>query len=187
KHGRVYLTDRTAMGKLGSGSDGQIQQAFQATPQKPNGSSQQPTYHIHSGAVFWEGPSGPTLYMWPENMPLTAYAFQTASKTLDTNPAAQSTVMPPLGMPGGSLSVSANGSAAGTGIVWAALPLNGNANQAVCPGVLRAFDAADVTKELWNSTKKANDDPGNYAKFVPPTIANGKLYLATFSNQLVVY
>jgi len=28
---------------------------------------------------------------------------------------------------------------------------------------------------------------GNYAKFAPPTIANGKAYLATFSNQLLVY
>ena len=25
---------------------------------------------------------------------------------------------------------------------------------------------------------------GNFAKFCPPTIANGKVYLATFSNQL---
>jgi hypothetical protein len=32
-----------------------------------------------------------------------------------------------------------------------------------------------------------NDNPGNYAKFNCPTIANGKVYLGTFSNQLVVY
>ena len=30
-------------------------------------------------------------------------------------------------------------------------------------------------------------NPGNYAKFNCPTIANGKVYLATFSNKLVVY
>ncbi len=28
---------------------------------------------------------------------------------------------------------------------------------------------------------------GNYAKFVPPTVVNGKVYLATFSGQLLVY
>ena len=28
---------------------------------------------------------------------------------------------------------------------------------------------------------------GNFAKFVPPTVANGKVYLATFSGQLDVY
>ncbi len=31
------------------------------------------------------------------------------------------------------------------------------------------------------------DAVGNFAKFVPPTIANGKVYLATFSNKLNVY
>jgi hypothetical protein len=42
--------------------------------------------------------------------------------------------------------------------------------------------------ELWNSRQNApGDDFGNFAKFSPPTIANGKVYLATFSNQLVVY
>ena len=45
----------------------------------------------------------------------------------------------------------------------------------------------DVTKELWNSNADADDVPGNYAKFNCPTIVNGKAYLATFSNQLVVY
>ncbi|HVX51267.1 MAG TPA: discoidin domain-containing protein, partial [Chitinophagaceae bacterium] len=64
---------------------------------------------------------------------------------------------------------------------------NGDANQSVRPGILRAVDATDVTKELWNSANDVNDDPGNYAKFNCPTIANGKVYLATFSNQLVVY
>ena len=28
---------------------------------------------------------------------------------------------------------------------------------------------------------------GNFAKFTPPTVANGRVYMATFSNQLVVY
>ena len=33
----------------------------------------------------------------------------------------------------------------------------------------------------------ARDALGNWAKFVPPVVANGRVYLATFSNQLVVY
>ena len=40
---------------------------------------------------------------------------------------------------------------------------------------------------MWNSTGDPNDNPGNYAKFNCPTIANGKVYLASFSNQLLVY
>ena len=53
--------------------------------------------------------------------------------------------------------------------------------------IIRAFDANDITKELWNSSQDTNDAPGNFAKFSAPTIANGHVYLATFSNQVVVY
>jgi hypothetical protein len=85
------------------------------------------------------------------------------------------------------LSVSSNGSLDSTAILWASYAANGDANQSVRPGILRAIDATDVTKELWNSSFSSDDIPGNYAKFNCATIVNGKVYLATFSNQLVVY
>jgi PKD repeat protein len=45
-----------------------------------------------------------------------------------------------------------------------------------------------VSHELWNSQQNsARDAVGSFAKFVPPTVANGKVYLATFSGQLDVY
>src|SRR5205085_6765727 len=56
------------------------------------------------------------------------------------------------------------------------------------PGVLHAYDATNVANELWNSYQnQPRDDFGYYAKFNPPTIANGKVYVPTFSNTLVVY
>src|SRR5262249_36662320 len=64
----------------------------------------------------------------------------------------------------------------------------GDANQAVRPGIIHAYDAQDVSHELWNSEQfSVRDSVGSYAKFVPPTVANGKVYLATFSNRLNVY
>jgi hypothetical protein len=33
----------------------------------------------------------------------------------------------------------------------------------------------------------ARDSPGNFAKFVPPLVANGKVYVATWSNQVSIY
>jgi len=72
--------------------------------------------------------------------------------------------------------------------VWAPLPISGDANAGTVSGVLRAFDASNVANELWKSMQDpSRDDLGNFAKYTPPTIANGKVYLATFSNQLVVY
>jgi hypothetical protein len=101
---------------------------------------------------------------------------------------ATSTMLASRGMPGGMLSISANGSTAGSGVLWASLPWQGDANQQVVPGILRAFDAQDVGRELWNSRQSiARDDVGNFAKFCPPTVADGKVFLATFSNKLNVY
>ena len=33
----------------------------------------------------------------------------------------------------------------------------------------------------------ARDNFGNFAKFVPPLVVNGRVYVATFSNQVAVY
>src|SRR5712692_5084954 len=101
---------------------------------------------------------------------------------------AQSPTAAPNGQPGGILAVSAHGTNAGTGIVWAYHQLTGDANQSVRPGILHAYNAQNVSTELWNSEQlSARDSVGNFAKFVPPTVANGKVYLATFSNRLNVY
>ncbi len=91
-------------------------------------------------------------------------------------------------MPGGMLSISVNGSTTGSGIVWASHPYRKSALNAVVDGIVRAYDASDLTRELWNSKQNPNrDDIGKFAKFCPPTIANGKVYMATFSGYLAVY
>ncbi len=78
--------------------------------------------------------------------------------------------------PGGGLTVSSNAGADGTGILWA-----------LTRGGLRAYDAADVSHELWTSTDDPDDDFGTYMWFSRPTVANGKVYVITRSNQVVVY
>ena len=88
---------------------------------------------------------------------------------------------------GPGMSITSNGRLPNTGILWSNLPL-GDAVHAQVPGILRAFDASNLSNELWNSQINANrDDVGKWAKWVPPTVANGKVYLATLSNQLDVY
>ena len=50
------------------------------------------------------------------------------------------------------------------------------------------YDASNVGVELWNSEQDwSRDSVGSFAKFCPPTIADGKVFLATFSNELLVY
>jgi len=54
------------------------------------------------------------------------------------------------------------------------------------PGFLHAYDADDIRHELWNSLQNpSRDGCGEYSKMAPPTIANGKVYLASFGLENV--
>ncbi len=145
--------------------------------------------HLHGSPVYFKDEYGNEyVYAWSEAALLNQFPFIRNKSLFDLiNVKIGNTVLPE-GMPGAMLSVSSNGSQHGTGILWASHPLDGDANQASVPGELQAFDATDVTKELWNSNwNSKRDSIGTFAKFVPPTIANGKVYMATFSNRLNVY
>jgi hypothetical protein len=173
KEGVLYVVDRTNLGHYQNGSDSQIVQSFKISQE-----------NVHGTPIYFDDGSQEWIYVWPEQTPLMAFRFQ--GNALDPNPSSQSPYSAPTGMPGGFLSLSANGTQGG--IVWATLPLDKNANNATVTGIVRAFDATDVSKELWNSEQNpARDSAGNFAKFNPPTVVNGRLYVATFSNQLVVY
>ena len=189
KEGVLYVLNADNMGRFHGACrdnpDLQIKQKFQATR---CGSA----CHIHGAPVFWNSPSGPFIYLWPEgNDTLKAFKMVNDSDQIfNPVPVATSTVQGPYASPGATLSISANMSLKGTGIVWASLPVTGpqDATYETVPGILRAFDASDLSHELWNSKQNRDrDDLGNYAKFCPPTVANGKVYTATFSGELVVY
>jgi hypothetical protein len=153
-----------------------------------------PGGNIHCQAVYLNVPagqgvmSGPTIYGWPQSSYMQAYSFNSSTQRFTTTPATISSATVPSGHPGGMLAVTCNGSTPGTGIVWACHNLVGDANHQTRPGILRAYDASNLGIELYNSYQnQARDDFGNFSKFNIPTVANGKVYVPTFSNQLVVY
>jgi len=95
--------------------DTQIVQWFQATgTSRGTMPPPQGTHHIHGSPVFWNSRSGgPRIYVWGEADWLRAVRFNGA--TFDVAPVDISDVTtPPNSMPGGMLSISAQGDQDGT-------------------------------------------------------------------------
>ena len=85
-----------------------------------------------------------------------------------------------------------NGAVPNTGVVWAVYPIQGDANSKVVPGALVAYDATRLIngnqlKQLFHSEAKVADKMGNFAKYSTPVVANGRVYVGTFSNKVVQY
>jgi hypothetical protein len=175
KDGTLYLLDKDDMGGV-SASD-QAREKIPLTMQA----------NLHAQPAYYKGSAQEFVYVWSEGDPLRAFPFDRGSNLLDVQ---NQVVMSggPGGQSGAVLSVSSNGTQDGTGILWASYAYSGDAESFVTPGILRAFDANDVTHELWSNRQNfSRDGAGNYAKFSSPTIANGHVYLPTFSHQVVVY
>jgi hypothetical protein len=177
KDGNLYLLNKDQMGGYLPSSN-QVQQVV------PLGNAA----NMHCQPAYYKGSSREFVYVWSENDQLRAFPFDRARNVLDPSSQVVFRGTGPTGQSGAVLSVSSNGSKDGTGIVWAAYAYSGDAEHAVSPGMLRAFDANDVTRELWSNLQNIQrDGSGSYAKFAAPTIANGHVYLPTFSSQIVVY
>ena len=179
KDGNFYVLNKDFMGGYTAGSN-QIQQSLNIN---------NPNANMHCQPSYFKGSSKEYVYVWPENEPLHAIPFNSSIGLFDLRNQLIYNVNGPVGQNGGVISVSSNGNIDTTGIVWIAHAVPPyDAEHGVRPGILRAFSAIDITKELWNNQQNALiDGAGNYAKFSSPTIANGHVYLPTFSNQVVVY
>ncbi|MBV8730437.1 MAG: hypothetical protein JO336_11590, partial [Acidobacteriia bacterium] len=170
KTGTLYLLDRNNLGHMVPG-DSQIVQYLSASYGQ-----------IFSGLACWAPGATALIYVWGGHDALKAYSL--SGGNLSSTPASQSSLYAAYAA---ALSVSSNGSASGTGILWAYTP-DSDPDDSLVTGTLHALDATDLSKELWNSDlNAARDAVGTFAKFVAPTVADGRVYLATFSNQLIAY
>jgi len=167
KEGVLYLIDTNHFGHLG---DKHALQRFQIT-----------SSHLHS-IVYWKSAAkGELLYLWGQRDKARVYRFN--NNKLDETPF-MSRPEANEGHPGAMLSLSANGDK--DGILWAAIHATGDSWDESRPGVLHAYDADDINKELWSSLQNsARDDCDNYSKMAPPTVVNGKVYLASFGTRNV--
>lgn len=177
KEGIVYLIDRDNMGQFNPSNNDQIVQSFAG-----------PANGLWGTPALWRN----NLYTGGQGDSLKQFAFNPSTELF--NPSVASLSAQVFGYPGSTPSVSSQGGA--HGIVWAidaslygyASP-NAGINCSTVPvppactgpAILHAYDATNLTVEYWNSSMAANnrDRAGNAVKFVPPTVANGKVFVGT--------
>lgn len=184
EEGVVYLIDRDNMGQYNATNT--VLQSF-------NG----PAYGLWGTPAFWNN----NLYIGGAGDSVRQFSFNPSTGLF--NPSVSSQTVLFFGYTGDTPSVSAQGTT--HGIVWtidsslygyASWNAAGGVNcshvpvPAACsgPAILHAYDATNLSRELWNSTQAAGnrDQAGNAVKFVPPTIANGKVYVST-RTEIDVY
>jgi hypothetical protein len=163
KAGKIYLVNRDNLGKFQLGSDSQIVESI------ANALGTQASDNDFSTAVYW---NGNIYYIANQDV---VKQFQLTNGQLSTSPVKMANHV--YGYPGANTSVSSNGST--NGILWSI--------EASGMNVLHAYDATDVSHELYNSNQAGTRDKfGTAIRFTAPTVINGKVYVAG-NSQLAVF
>ena len=130
KDGNIYVADRDNMGKWNSNNNNNLHQ--QLTGALPNGAWSMPAYFFNS--VYYGGVGDH----------IKAYPF--ANGKLATSPSSQT--VKTFTYPGTTPSISSN--SAQNGILWAV--------ENSSPAVLHAYNARDLTQELYNTSQQGSRD-----------------------------
>jgi hypothetical protein len=162
KDGKVYLLDRDNLGQSQPDNDDQIVQSFQSDAQ----------YSLCTPA-FWNN----TLYFGWTYGPVEAFRYNPSTQQIGATPFS-TTGSFDVGYPGATPSISANGSV--SGILW--FVRNDGAYSD-----LRAYDALDLTRELYSSQMSpGRDQSGPSIVFGVPTIADGWVFIGA-QGELDIY
>ena len=137
------------------------------------------------GSIFnfavWSRSAGALVYTQGQREPVKC--FQVTGNT--ASPHAVSTAAKSVQFSRIGMTISANGDQEGSGILW---ETTGDYNAGNTPGTLHAYDASNLENELWNSDmNSARDQMPPVTKFVPPTVANGKVFVPSSASVVTVY
>ena len=165
KAGVFFLLNSSQLGGYSSGPDAVLQEWPTDVKQ-------------YGDPIFYNN----ILYEWGAGWHAVGYQFNGSS--FNTTPLIQGTdvAQAPAYANEPALGVSANGTTAGTGILWAAYSVSGQSDGFSYQGVFSAYNASTLNR-IWSSEDNhARDDLGGWAKWATPTIANGKVYIPSFGS-----
>ena len=157
--------------------------------------------HILGGPVLWPRPAEPDgsrLFVWRMNDTLRSYRVtdrfadcdrKDVRPTGSENCRSVAASMERIDHhPGGILALSADGEKPDSAVIWAYTSAVGNG-----PGKLMAFRAMPDTAaperlaKIWESDTCAGDAIETGSTFAPPTISNGRVYIATGADRVDVF
>lgn len=175
KDGNIFVINRDSMGGYNGSSNNVLQTVHIGTSQYNN---------IFSTPVYWNG----FVYFHPNADVLRQFTWNAnASAGQQLSSSATYASATSFGMHGATASLSANG--ANNGIIWDIDNSTYNRSDPAASGyaVLHAYDATNVSKELYNSAQAGSRDQAGFAlKFTVPTIANGRVFVPT-GTELDIY
>ena len=162
KDSRLVILNRDNLGQYRANDSGAVQILDGAF-----------TSGLFAGGTYWNG----YLYFQASNDYLKQFTLENGAAHLTSTSPAH------IGIPNPPPEVSANGTS--NAILWL-VQTDGYGSGG--PAVLHAFDATNVATELYNTGQAPNlrDMAGPAVKFVAPTVANGKVFVAA-SGEVDVY
>jgi hypothetical protein len=156
KSGNIYLIDRDNLGKMTSQGPDAVVQVFQTG-----------VSGVWGNPAFWNN------RIYYQGSADFLKAFHVVDGQLVADPTHSSATVP---FPGTQPTISADGLT--NGIVWTVDSHLRGERSALGPAELAAYDALDLSHELWHSNGTGlRDQAGNAVKFVVPTITNGFVYV----------
>ena len=171
KNGSLYLVDRVTLGGYNGG----------ICPDNPP----RPVQRVPVG----DGPILSTPLFWNNSVFVAAgdgvlKGFPMSGGILAASPAPKQSPEK-LGGQGATPVVSSNGP--NNAIIWVIDSSGALATPTNTPAILRAYDANDLSNEIYNTAMNpGRDTAGPAVKFTVPTVANGKAYIGT-QTELDVY
>ena len=154
KDGVLYLLNRDRMGKYHAGSNSHALQSYKFRD------------GIYAAPAYWNG----HVYVLPSREWLRDVPLEGGTLHFE----AMKSGTPRFGNAGANPTISADGPR--NGIVWVIESKTWNGGDQ--PAILHAYDAADVSHELYNSELLASRDrAGLTLRFTIPTVVNGRVYI----------
>lgn len=165
KEGRIYVVNTRQMGHYRASANACKNRQLTNIDPVVQETAPHSVHAIFCTPAYWDGPDGQYLFVASVKDHTRAFRLLNGrlSEVISETPEI-------FAYSGGDPVISSNGSAPGTGILWLI----------TAPGTLHAYDATNLSHELYNNTFDG------YNKFAAPVVTNGKVLVAT-RNSLKIY